>query len=234
MTTSERLFNRMTFAYEVSGGSDKKYELFACMTQGDQQGTQERLDQFLEGLKELTGDDVPMAKDFMLYTWAQINMAATNEPMKSTCVRNVQEKYYYDLEKAQSVEEIFELCRRQVMEFTEIFATIRAEARYSPMVKKCCEYVRHNVYQKPTVATVAQAVNFSKSYVSQKFREETGVSLDEFIRRDKVLEAKQLLRTHVPILDIASALGFSSQSHFTEIFRKEVGMTPKKFRENNC
>jgi len=73
-------------------------------------------------------------------------------------------------------------------------------------------------------------MHFSQSYVSHKFKDEVGMTLEKYIRIKKIEEAKKLLQTNMPLMDIASTLGFASQSHFTDVFKKEIGITPKQFR----
>ena len=119
------------------------------------------------------------------------------------------------------------------MELTSLVAASKKEQQYSELVKCCCDYIRENLYEKPTVQSVAASVRFSPSYVSHKFREETGETLDQYIRKAKISEAKLLLRANFPLTQISSNLGFASQSHFTNTFKKETGMTPKQFCKGN-
>ena len=53
-----------------------------------------------------------------------------------------------------------------------------------------------------------------------------------FVRKEKAEEAKHLLRyTDKPISTIALYLGFSSQSHFSRVFREITGMPPAEYRK---
>lgn len=65
------------------------------------------------------------------------------------------------------------------------------------------------------------------------FKEVTGTSLGKYIRQRRLAGAIHLLRTSDrSIFDIALDFGFGSQSHFTYMFRKEYGITPFDFRQN--
>ena len=60
------------------------------------------------------------------------------------------------------------------------------------------------------------------------------MTLTDFILGEKIEEAKRLLRYSDKSLTlIADYLGFSSQSHFTRIFKKYRGQTPREYRENS-
>lgn len=72
----------------------------------------------------------------------------------------------------------------------------------------------------------------STSYLSRLFKKETGISVSDYIRRQKIDMAKNLLKySEYSMIEIANRLSFSSQSHFIQQFREIVGMTPKKYRE---
>lgn len=74
---------------------------------------------------------------------------------------------------------------------------------------------------------------YSLWHMQKIFKEVTGTSLGKYIRQRRLAGAIHLLRTSDrSIFDIALDFGFGSQSHFTYMFRKEYGITPFDFRQN--
>ncbi|HEK3185530.1 TPA: helix-turn-helix domain-containing protein [Proteus mirabilis] len=74
---------------------------------------------------------------------------------------------------------------------------------------------------------------YSLWHMQKIFKEVTGTSLGKYIRQRRLAWAIHLLRTSDrSIFDIALDFGFGSQSHFTYMFRKEYGITPFDFRQN--
>ena len=74
---------------------------------------------------------------------------------------------------------------------------------------------------------------YSLWHMQKVFKEVTGTSLGKYIRQRRLAGAIHLLRTSErSIFDIALDYGFGSQSHFTYMFRKEYGITPFDFRQN--
>ena len=72
----------------------------------------------------------------------------------------------------------------------------------------------------------------SRQHLSRRFTQEAGVPLAAYIRIEKTEEAKRLLRyTDKHISSIAIFLGFSSQAHFSKVFKEITGMTPGIYRE---
>ena len=86
----------------------------------------------------------------------------------------------------------------------------------------------------PSVSFFAQKANLSPSYFSDLIRKETGSNPKEFISLFMIEEAKRrLVETSDDISEIAYHLGFEYPAHFTRMFKRLVGMTPKEFRFNN-
>ncbi len=74
---------------------------------------------------------------------------------------------------------------------------------------------------------------YSLWHMQKIFKEVTGTSLGKYIRQRRLAGAIHLLCTSDrSIFDIALDFGFGSQSHFTYMFRKEYGITPFDFRQN--
>ena len=86
----------------------------------------------------------------------------------------------------------------------------------------------------PSVAYFAEKANLSPSYFSDLIRKETGTNPKDFISLFMIDEAKRrLLETGDDISEIAYRLGFEYPAHFTRMFKRLVGMTPKEYRMNN-
>lgn len=78
---------------------------------------------------------------------------------------------------------------------------------------------------------ISQSVFVTPNYLSKRFREETGVSLREYINRLRIDEAKRLLlTTDKPISTIALDMGFGNISYFSTVFKKITGMSPAEYR----
>ena len=70
---------------------------------------------------------------------------------------------------------------------------------------------------------VYEAVGVNGDYLCRLFKQYEGCSLEIYIRRERIRQAKELLQY----------LSFSNQSFFTKCFKEETGMTPKEFRESH-
>ena len=86
----------------------------------------------------------------------------------------------------------------------------------------------------PSVAYFAEKANLSPSYFSDLIRKETGTNPKDFISLFMIEEAKRrLVETGDDISEIAYRLGFEYPAHFTRMFKRLVGVSPKEYRLKN-
>ena len=83
-----------------------------------------------------------------------------------------------------------------------------------------------------TVGEVARAVGVNPVRLARTFRRRYGMSLGTYTRGLRIDWAGRELRSsHLPLSTIAMQAGFADQSHFTRTFRRQVGVTPHRYRE---
>lgn len=104
----------------------------------------------------------------------------------------------------------------------------------SLLVTRCREVIQRRLYEKITVKELAAELRVSPAHLSRVFHEEQQVTLTDYITREKIRRACELLRsTNDSYEAIAYELGFSSQSYFGAVFKKLEGITPRDFRRQN-
>lgn len=109
---------------------------------------------------------------------------------------------------------------------------MQQDADLHPALKKALLFLMENYKQKISVEDVANIVYISPSHLSYLFRVQLNVSFKQLLLNLRVERAKTLL-AQVPrlqITSISSDVGFRDLSHFEKTFKKNTGMTPKKYR----
>lgn len=134
-------------------------------------------------------------------------------------------------EDARTMDELTAIALTMYDDFIHRVHKCRTNPKLSPMVQKCVDYIEMHLEERIRAADLAAVAGYSEYYTTQRFRKETGLSVNEYIKFAKVERAKILLRgTDQDVREIASALGFSSRSHFSQSFKQVTGQSPAEFR----
>jgi AraC-like DNA-binding protein len=115
----------------------------------------------------------------------------------------------------------------------------RDETQLSPaqkgLVENVIAYIEENYNIKIKTEEIASRLFFNKNYISRLFKQETGLSIHEFVREIRIKEAcRQLSSTRRTVSDIAADCGFSDMKTFYAVFKKHTGYTPKAYRDNHA
>lgn len=103
---------------------------------------------------------------------------------------------------------------------------------FSPVVRKTVLLVDSDLSADLSLKTLADAQNISAGYLSAVFKKETGQTVSEFIREKRIKHAVHLLSTtHLQVQTIALHCGIMDVQYFSKIFKKQMGKTPKEYRE---
>ena len=139
--------------------------------------------------------------------------------------------YIHEIEQFTSVEQLnvwLSVMLHRFINYTFDFTQVK----HSDVVFKAMNYIRANYAGKITLDDIAKHVFLSRSYLSTVFKDDTGMSVTDFIKYIRIEKSKLfLLDNRIKLADIAALCGFEDQSYFTKVFRSEVGISPKKYRD---
>jgi len=101
------------------------------------------------------------------------------------------------------------------------------------LIRKAMAYIHAHFSEPLTREAIADHIGISADYLTDCFRQELGITPSTYIRRYRIRQACDLLRnTDQSITQIALAVGFSDGAHFTRTFQKEIGTTPRAYRDS--
>lgn len=107
-------------------------------------------------------------------------------------------------------------------------------SKLKELIQVAVSYIDNNYERDISLKDIAQYVFLSTSYFTRAFKEEKGISPINYLLKTRVERAKELLKdSTLKISDIALNVGFSNQQRFNDIFKKNVKMTPLKYRKDN-
>lgn len=93
------------------------------------------------------------------------------------------------------------------------------------------DYIKKNIHQKLSVESIAKMAYVSKSNFFKMFKQELGISPNEYILQERINKAKALLKLKLSIKEVAYQTGFSDTNYFTRVFKQYAGTTPKLFQQ---
>jgi AraC family transcriptional regulator len=101
-------------------------------------------------------------------------------------------------------------------------------------LKRAVDYIDAHLAEPIHLGDMAAATGLSRMHFAAQFRASTGCRPREYLLRRRVDQAKTLLSgTDLTLVNIAFSLGFSNQAHFSNVFGRFVGQTPRRWQEAN-
>ncbi len=126
------------------------------------------------------------------------------------------------------VARLFALCAKQTV------STAQSDVAALPTwrLRRVTNFIESNADNPITLADLAREAGLSRMHFAAQFRKATGLRPHQYLLQRRVEKAKTLLATSsAPIAEVALSVGFSSQSHFTGVFKRLTNHTPLRWRE---
>lgn len=211
-------------------------ELLRCIALGDQPRLQkltERSNSYIFKPKYST-DEMRTLKDDFIITATLISRAAISGGLDMETALQLCDNYVIQAEQCISMEQIHKLSGAMQTDYISRTAKLQLPKDTPNLIIDCVNYISANITTPITTQSVADHFGKRREYLSTQFKRYTGYPISEFIMRQRVENAKALLRyTNIPLVQIGFHLCFSDQSHFQRVFKKYVGMTPTAYRQKH-
>lgn len=147
---------------------------------------------------------------------------------KASAIRSY---YLQNIEAVSDIQSYYNICFEVMSVITRMIQSVRAVSTGNVHVDRAREFINQNIEYPITLEDIAKEAKLSADHLSRLFRTYMGISIKQYTRQRKMEVACSLLaNTTYQIADIASKLGFSSQSHFGKLFKEYFKMTPHDYR----
>ncbi|MGJ3241850.1 MAG: helix-turn-helix domain-containing protein [Opitutales bacterium] len=101
-----------------------------------------------------------------------------------------------------------------------------------PRIRRALIFLHQRAAQALSVEGLAEVAHLSVSQFTRLFRRDTGLPPQQYLERYRIDQARERLRfTQDPIARIAEQVGYPNPIHFSTVFRRQTGMSPRAFRQ---
>lgn len=173
-------------------------------------------------------------KKFEYYTVAFIALAsraAIAGGLREETAFDISDALLKYLGEANTIQEINQIAENSLKIFAyKVYQN--QSGRNSLHIEKCKTYISHMIFKKITLTDISEYIKLSPQYLSALFSKEVGITIHDYIQREKIDVSCNLLRySDSTIAEISQYMGFPSQSNFGLIFKKWKSMTPGQYRQ---
>ena len=208
----------------------RQYDL---MKAGDPEAIRESVRMWESGLYGHVSDDpVRNAKYLFVTSITLVTRFAIEGGMDEEDAYNASDLYIQDMDHCDSVDAVRRLHTDMMTFFTWAMADLSKQDVQSRPIAEVLDYIHYHLHEKITVAMLAEHVRLNPTYLSELFSKEMGTSISQYITSRRVEAAGNMLKySQYSLAEIAQILAYRSQSHFTKVFKKATGKTPKEYRD---
>ena len=177
----------------------------------------------------LSKDELRNTKNLGIVVMTLASRAAIRGGLMPEISYSMSDVFIQKIEEMTDIVAIYTAIRQFEMEYAKLVAEIRKQSIW---VEASKEYIFKHLHEKIRVQEIADYLHLNSSYLSELFKQQESMTLTDFILQEKVKLTKNLL-TYSPYsyIEIATYLGFSSQSHLGKVFKKYTDMTLRQYRE---
>lgn len=223
--------NRQNSQFHHSVNREKK--IYKSIMTGDIQALVEIHKEPMDGLVGVLAknNSLRSEKNLLICTVVLATRAAMDGGLDAEVAYTLSDAYIQTLEEISDIDIIRQLHNCVTLDFVDRVHKLHIN-KYSKVIRTCENYIKNNIYNPLSLSNISEYVKLSPNYLSGLFKEQTSITISEYILKEKIEEAKKLLKTSSSsILDISVLLNFNSQSYFAKMFKRYTGLTPKKFRD---
>lgn len=118
------------------------------------------------------------------------------------------------------------------MEMHEGTSPASTKFQFNSKVDSIITYINQHIDSQLSIEMIASHFYLSESYLCRLFKQNTGVTINNYITTRRISIAKKLLSEGHNVNEVYSLCGFNDYSNFFKAFTKSVGISPKKYSQN--
>ncbi len=177
-----------------------------------------------------SGDQLRDAKNLLVVLNTLLRRAAYNGGVHPFYIDAISSNFARMIERCTTIDETNDIVPYMIQGYCNLVEK-RSMTSYSEPVRQILVTVDASLTGDLTLKRFANELFLNTSYLSALFKKEVGMALTDYVNQNRIAHAKKLLKsTSLSIQDIAAQCGIPDVHYFTRLFRRDMGMTPRDFR----
>jgi AraC-like DNA-binding protein len=240
----QKIYSNLVFENRELGEQHNPYDQeireFTSIRNGDLNQLQKSWSEDYTGtIGILAKDKLRHTKNLGIVLVTLASRAAMEGGLLPEIAYSLSDSYINKIEELSDTVSIEHLARQAEYRYAEMVHELKESLNtgyrkkvQNPVVNRCKDYIFKHLHDKILLKDIAEELQMNPNYLSEVFKQFEGISISTFIVREKVNLAKNMLiYSQYSYIEIATYLGFASQSHFGKHFRNITGFTPKQYRD---
>lgn len=218
---------------------DQEMREFGSIENGDLIQLEKSLQEDYDGtIGTLAKDSLRNLKNLGIVLVTLASRAAIRGGLSPEISFSLSDSYIQQIEECKDLALVAPLALKAEFQYAEMVHEIKEKQKgilkkqKNPRINKCKDFIFSHLHDRITLEDLAAEADCNPNYLSQLFKECEGISISGYILQEKINRAKNLLiYSDYSYIEIATYLGFSSQSHLGTQFKKHTGYTLRQYRE---
>lgn len=216
---------------------DQELREFTSIENGDILALQKSLSEDYPGeIGTLAQNSLRQMKNRGIVVIALASRAAIRGGILPEISYSLSDSYIQKIETCSDVNSVKYLFHAAEYQYTQLVAELKTRqkactAKSNIHIENCKTYIYSHLHEKIRIKEIASELNINANYLSELFHNCEGITITEYIHKEKIQMTKNLLiYSHYTYSEIAAYLGYSSQSHLGKAFKQHTGMTMCQYR----
>ena len=218
---------------------DQEMREFGSIENGDLIQLEKSMQEDYDGtIGTLAKDPLRNLKNLGIVLVTLASRAAIRGGLSPEISFSLSDSYIQQIEECKDLALVAPLAHKAEFQYARMVHEIKEKQKgvlknqKNPRINKCKNFIFSHLHDRITLEDLAVEADCNPNSLSQLFKECEGISISGYILQEKINRAKNLLiYSDYSYIEIATYLGFSSQSHLGTQFKKHTGYTLRQYRE---
>lgn len=236
----QEYFSRLIFENEelekVHNPHDQELREFGSIESGDVERLEKsRSEDYVGELGTLSKDPLRNMQYMGVVVITLASRAAIRGGLLPEIALSLSDVYIQKIDECRDIPTIYHILHLAELQYTKMVKELHEQGKQNkeknPHINKCKDYIFAHLHEKIIVQDMAEVLNLNANYLSELFHKYEGISITSYIQNQKINAVKNLLTySQYSYIEIATYLGYSSQSHLGKIFKEKTGYTLRQYR----